>query len=88
MAMTDDREADRIACLVADLNELTFEERGAAIAALRHAVRTVCRRPNRKLPRRCYRQTRSWEAKADGREARNDEDPGIYTRQPLLTYLR
>ena len=32
--MTDDPEAERIARLIADLNELPFEEREAAIAKL------------------------------------------------------
>ena len=39
--MTDDPEADRIARLIAELNELPFEEREAAIAALPHEDRTA-----------------------------------------------
>ena len=39
--MSEDPEADRIARLVAELDELSFEEREAAIAALPHVDRTA-----------------------------------------------
>lgn len=41
MAMTDDPKAERIALLIAELDELPFEEREAAVAALSHEDRTA-----------------------------------------------